>query len=161
MVSFLLLNLLKSPDKRKDSINHDQSNHKSSAVEKYNWFCGDDTEDKRFVRDRIVQSDDSGWISPLGTVTLEKPANTWIRPGSKQLVFTSNEEQKVLGKQDPVRGDRRSSVSIACCNHSSRNIYTSISVSKEAKPMENVQAIFLGMGIGFSNMNKMKVYRFQ
>lgn len=158
MVSFLLLNLLKSPDKRTNLISHDQSKHKSSTVEKYNWFCGDDTEDKRFVRDRIVQSDDSGWISPLGTVTLEKPANTWIRPGSKQLVFTSSEEQKVLGKQDPVRGDRRGSVSIACCNHSSRNKYTSISISKKADPMENVRAIFLGMGIGFSDMNKMKVY---
>ncbi|GFH56577.1 hypothetical protein CTEN210_13053 [Chaetoceros tenuissimus] len=157
MISFLLLNLLKSPDKRIDSISHDHSN-KSSTVEKYNWFCGNDTEDKRFVRDRIVQSDDSGWKSPLGTVTLEKPTNTWIRPGSKQLVFTSNEEQKILGKQDPVRGDRRGGVSIACCNHSSRTNYTSISITKKAEPMENVRAIFLGMGEGFSDMKEMKVY---
>ena len=47
---------------------------------------------------------------------------------------------------------------IACCNHSSNNNYTSISISKKAEPMKNVQAVFLGMGIGFSDMKKMKIY---
>ena len=161
ITSFLLLNLLKGTGKWSNSIDRDNTNYEADTVEKYTWFCGNNTKNKRFVRDRIVQSDDetsSGWRSPLGALTLEKPFNEYIRPGSKQLILASNELKKVLGKQDPVRGDRQGSVSIACCNQSIRGNYTSISIPKKTEPMRNVQAVFLGMGIGFSDMNGMKVY---
>lgn len=130
---------------------------KQSKIQKYDWFCGNETEDKRFIQHRIAESGkiSSGWRSPLRSMTLEEPQN-WQH--QLELDIASPDEMETLGKQDPVRIDRQGSVSLACCSGKLRSSFTTIKVPRGAEPMQNVQAMFLAFGTGLSNMTDMKVY---
>lgn len=158
-VTFLLLNLLRGKGEWSSSKSIVQP--KLGKVEKYKWFCGTETEEKRFLQSRIVEGGDasSGWRSPLGTVTLEEPQNKVVS-GSRQLVFDpeSSDGMKILGKQDPLRKDRQGSVSLACCTGNSNSNFTTVGVPGNTEPMQNVQAMFLGFGRGMSDITDLKVY---
>jgi len=76
--------------------------------ERYEWFCGDETVDKRFIRDRVVDESDThissvlGWRSPIATLTLEEPRNQHV-VNSTQLKLlidskSSNEGLEILGQ---------------------------------------------------------------
>ena len=137
------------------------------AKEEYEWFCGNETEDKRFIRDRVVGERDtdatsaSGWRSPIATMTLEKPQN-FLVPNSTQLVLDSKASNGVilLGKQDPLRKDRRGGISLPCCSLMPKQKFTDMRVSKavDSAPMQNVRGIFLGFARGMSNIDNMNVY---
>ena len=163
-VSFLLLNLLSGKGEWSTSMttntkveNESIAQPKQSKVEKYDWFCGNETEDKIFIQNRIVEGGkaSSGWRSPLRSMTLETPTN-WRQ--QLELDIASPDEIKSLGKQDPVRIDRQGSVSLACCPEKLHSSFTTIKVPTGAEPMQNVQAIFFAFGGGLSNMSDMKVY---
>ena len=164
-VSFLLLNLLRGKGDWSTLTNTNTkvetdsiAQPKQSKIEKYDWFCGNETEDKRFIQNRIVEGGktSSGWRSPLRSMTLEKPQN-WQH--QLELDIASPDEMKTLGKQDPVRIDRQGSVSLACCSgtHQSSS-FTTVKVPKGAEPMQNVQAMFLAFGKRLSDITDMKVY---
>jgi len=158
-VTFLLLNLLRGKGEWSSSKGIVQP--KLGKVEKYKWCCGTETKEKRFIQSRIVAGDDasSGWRSPLGTVTLEEPQNKVVS-GSRQLVFDpkSSDGMKILGKQDPLRKDRQGSVSLACCTGNSNINFTTVGVPENTEPMQNVQAMFLGFGLGMSDIIDLKVF---
>lgn len=167
VISFLLLNLLRgvsSSSSSGEKIGLKKQRHS----EQYEWFCGTENEDKRFVRSQIVQynsEDDSfqGWRSPLGVSTMEEPQND-INPGSRQLVFDDkfSSNSKMMGKQDPLRIDRLGSAALSCCssgdNTSVVSGYTSVNVPEGGKPMNDVQSLFLGFALGFSDIKNLNVY---
>lgn len=152
-VSFLLLNLLRGKGEWSTST----TKMKKNKLEKYDWFCGDESEEKRFIQNRIVDSVEtsSGWRSPLRSMTLEQPQNS---NSQLELYITSPEEIKTLGKQDPVRIDRQKSVSLKCCSEGLHSSFTTFKVPMDEEPMQNVKAIFLAFGTGLSNMTDMRVY---
>jgi hypothetical protein len=161
--SFLLLNLLRGEGEwskgKSDEVVTGQP--RQNWLEKYDWSCGNETEDKKFLQSRIVESDDtdSGWRSPLGTMTLEKPRNEIVVSGSKQLVVRSNFENITsLGKQDPARADRQGSISLACCMDNSNSKYTVVTIPENTDPMQNARAIFFGLGREKSKISNLKVY---
>ena len=165
--SILLLHLLEGEGEwnqeeglMKDVVTTAMTDNSSHVTkEKYKWFCGNDTEEKRYVQSRIVGDDPEGWRSPLGSATLELPRLGTI-PGSRQLEihFGSSDKAKLLGKQDPTRNDRISAIPVTCCSGSTRANYTSIRTVEESQPMQTVQAIFLAFRAGFSNMTDLKVF---
>ena len=180
-VSFLLLNLLRGKGEWASSSSSRMSMPIGStrirsvkgvgstaiAKEEYAWFCGNETEDKRFIRDRVVGERDadatssSGWRSPIATMTLEQPQNLLV-PNSTQLVLGSKASNGVtlLGKQDPLRKDRQGAISLPCCSLIPKQKFTDVRVSKAADstPMQNVRGLFLGFAPGMSNIDNMNVY---
>jgi len=163
-VSFLLLNLLRGKGDWSTLTNTNTkvetesiAQPKQSKIEKYDWFCGNETEDKRFIQSRIVEGGEisSGWRSPLRSMTLEEPRNV---KKQLELDIALPDEIKTLGKIDPVRSDRQKSVSLACCSGKLHSSFTTIKVPAAAEPMQNVQAMFLAFGSGLSNISDMKVY---
>jgi hypothetical protein len=104
-------------------------------------------------------------------MTLEKPQNEEASSPKMLLLDTGPSfETKILGKQDPVRGDQQGSVSLACCTSNPNSNFTSVRVPLKPEPtrdervpikpepMRNVQAIFLGFGRGMSDATDLKVY---
>jgi len=163
-VSFLLLNLLRGKGDWSTLTNTNTkvetesiAQPKQSKIEKYDWFCGNETEDKRFIQSRIVEGGEisSGWRSPLRSMTLEEPRNV---KKQLELDIALPDKIKTLGKIDPVRSDGQKSVSLACCSGKLHSSFTTIKVPAGAEPMQNVQAMFLAFGSGLSNISDMKVY---
>ena len=170
VITFLLLHLLRgsSTDAHLDlDIQPKQGNVSSKGTAQYKWFCGTDSEEKRYVRSQVTEYDGGDtsirrWRSPLGTGTLEEPQND-IQAGSRQMVFvqTSFGNTQILGKQDPVRTDRQRGVSLSCCRKEADTPisgYTTVSVPEADEPIQDAQSLFLAFGPGFSDVNKLKVY---
>ncbi len=168
-ISFLLMVLLRGQgewhpkfninDKVAQSGGDKEDDH---AVEKYDWFCGEDTNDKIFIRNRVLQQQNdnsySGWRSPLGSMTLESPRNDEsLSP--RQLHLSGTGDIAILGKQDPVRQDRQGSISLPCCSSSDDpSTFPTVKVPIETEPMNGVKALFLAFGKNRSFMTSMKVY---
>ena len=190
VVSFLLLNLLRGEGKWSNSLSLPTGTLTSSSVsmpisisvggsvqvksrvdhnsavkrERYKWFCGNETFDKRFIRDRIVDESDThtssalGWRSPIATLTLETPQNQHV-VNSAQLKLvvdskSSDDGVEILGKQDPIRIDQVRGVALPCClrmsshkstQHENRT-FTDLRISKvnHSTQMDNVRAMYLG-----------------
>lgn len=137
-------------------------------VDKYKWYCGTETAEKRFVKSQVVNESgaSSGWISPVGTATLELPRN----PDDgfhvlKQMVFDlrSKDKSKSLAKEDPLRDDRIIGISVACCTDTgtdtniSADDYTTVRIRKDNEAIRSVKALFLGFALGLSDVNILKV----
>lgn len=169
VITFLLLHLLRGigTEVNMDFGTQTKQGSASKDAAKYKWFCGIDSEEKRFVRSQVVEYDDGdklfrGWRSPLATGTLEEPQNG-IQAGSRQLVFdqTSSANKQTLGKKDPLRTDRQGSISLSCCRGNkgaSIGGYTTLSVAEAGKPIKNAQSLFLAFGPGFSVVRTLKVF---
>jgi lysophospholipase L1-like esterase len=184
-IAFLLMHLLRGTGVGSNTPSNANSIDTSASfphshddeIEAYNWHCGNETTQKRFLQSRIVSqpqssgggADDStsGWRSPLGTMTLEVPQN---EQGSqpRQLILDnstgSNATITILGKQDPLRIDRQRSVAMECCSFSSndekaQDAFTTIRLANSTEiPMRGVQAIFFGFGTGVAKVDDIKVY---
>ncbi len=66
-ISFLLMNLLRYGRKWTNSKHQEQR-----ELENYDWFCGNETKDKSFLRSRVVGDSidaDLGWQSPVGVLS--------------------------------------------------------------------------------------------
>jgi lysophospholipase L1-like esterase len=194
-IAFLLMSFLRgtgagsnSPSNANniDTMEHNRtltspSSHQSDdeEIEIYNWYCGNETTQKRFLQSRIisqpqrsgggVDAANSGWRSPLGTITLEVPQpEPCSRP--RQLILDNrtgrNTTITILGKQDPLRIDRQRSAALECCSFSSHkdtahitDAFTTIRlVNSTEVPMRGVQAIFFGFGTGVAKVDDIKVY---
>jgi len=161
--SYLLLKLLSGKGRWAKTKNNKIITEQPSkiGVENYSWFCGNNTKDKRFIQNRIVQNGSlPGWQSPLGSMTLETPRNDIRISGSKQLIVQhkSPNEIKVHGEQDPSSLDQQDSISLECCTGNSINKFTTVIVAENTDPMQNAQAIFFGFGQGLSNFTNLRVY---
>jgi hypothetical protein len=187
-IAFLLMNLLRGTGawssnnntnsieirKPKNTLLSLSSHPHDEEIEAYDWRCGNETKEKRFLQSRIESwpqsggaGSTSGWRSPLGAMTLEEPQN---EPGSRprQLILDSagpNVTLTILGKQDPLRNDRQVSIAMECCRSSSNDAQhnndalTTIRLANVTEPpMQGVQAIFFGFGVRASEAENIKVY---
>lgn len=176
-ISYLLLAMLRGGQSEwlDDSHNQQQealpssSNQQSkdipAVIENFQWHCGNETEDKRFIARQVVKymenEQDTSWRSPRATWSLESPQNT-VSVGKRQIVAENALDVSILGKIDLKRNDRQGSIQLACCkpglSSSSRNITTFKISNKGHDPaMKNIQSIFLGFGKNMSDVSKMKV----
>jgi hypothetical protein len=165
--SFLLLTLLRGQgewvapnDNAVERILPELEDHGHTN---YTWQCGEETEEKRFLKSLITEEDRDlapGWRSPLGTMTLELPRNDdVVAPHPRALIMYDFKEASIetLGKQDPARNDRKRSISLPCCK-SDPNMYITLKTPYDSKPMLGARAIFLAFAIGAGNVSDVKVY---
>ena len=170
-IAFLLLDLIRGKgsggkagsERRKGTDVDLPSQHLHRPM--YKWFCGTESEAKKFVQSQVVEYGDgddgifSRWRSPLGTATLETPRND-VLPGTRQMFFDfASSEMQILGKQDPLRMDRQGSTSLSCCTAgASTSDYTTVKVPENADSIQNARSIYFGFGPGLSDVKDLKVY---
>jgi hypothetical protein len=110
---------------------------------KYEWHCGNETEEKRIIQ-RAITNSVTGWRSPRGSWTLEVPMNEKIHSPRQLVLERPLGAIGIIGKQDPIRQDRTGRTEVNYCTGDPKD--NTVSLAAPLEPMKNVQAILFALG---------------
>jgi hypothetical protein len=124
---------------------------------KYEWHCGNETEEKRILQ-RVLTNSLTGWPSPRGSWTLEIPLNEKIHSPRQLVPERPLGNSDIIGSQDPIRQDRVGSTRVNYCTGDPKN--NTVSLAAPLEPMKNVEAILFAFGNlpKSTSISELKVY---